>query len=459
VSPGQRSKTPALAAVLAAVAAFGGPAVANAEPGSAGAGDPYFPEAGNGGYDVGAYALDLRYQPNNNKLKAEVTITATAVHELSSFNLDYRGPAVRSVRVNGADASFSEAGAELVVTPAAPIGAGTTFSAEVTYAGKPGTMLSADGSREGWFRTKDGAFVVGEPQGTTTWIPCNDILTDKALFEIEVTVPRRVEAVSNGKLVSSKRSGKRRTWHWRATEPMATYLMTLAVGQFKLDRSRTAGVKSVTAIDTRIVRQSRKTLRKSPKILRLFDRLFGPYPFGQTGAIVDNARFVGYALETQTRPIYPGPPGDIIVAHELAHQWFGDSVTPTVWSDIWLNEGFATWAEWRWDQEQGGPSTAKRFASLRNQPANSVLWNPPPGNPGGPRFLFADSIYERGAMTLEALRQEVGDDAFFATLKAWSADYRYSNASTQDFITLAEAQSGRQLDGLFDTWLFQPGKP
>jgi len=241
---------------------------------------------------------------------------------------------------------------------------------------------------------------------------------------------------------------------------MATYLATVAIGRFRLERGRTAGIRSVTAVDRELSEGSVRPLRRSGKILRLFADLFGPYPFTHTGAIVDKTDALGYALETQTRPIYPGPPDDRLIAHELAHQWFGNSVTPTSWPQIWLNEGFATWAEWRWAEEAGGPTTAKTFARLLAAPAaESGLWNPPPGAVPGPADLFAESVYVRGAMALEALRQQVGDAAFLATLRAWVSTHRHGNASIAEFIALAEAQSGQQLESLFATWLEQPGKP
>ena len=196
------------------------------------------------------------------------------------------------------------------------------------------------------------------------------------------------------------------------------------------------------------------------RITRLFARLFGPYPFGQTGAIVDRAPQVGYALETQTRPIYSEAPDEITVAHEIAHQWFGDSVSVARWEDIWLNEGFATWAEWRWAEEAGGDTTAEVFERLERTPADRTnIWDPPPGTPGGPANLFADSVYVRGGMTLEALRQRIGEDAFYATLRTWAADHAYGNATIEEFIALAEAQSAQDLDALFQKYLYDPGKP
>ena len=193
-------------------------------------------------------------------------------------------------------------------------------------------------------------------------------------------------------------------------------------------------------------------------MLRLFGRLFGPDPFSQVGATVDRAGFIGYALETQTRPTSTSTPGEVIIAHELAHQWFGDSVGLSQWRDIWLNEGFATWAEWRWIQERGGPTTAAQFADLYARPASvDAIWEPPPGDPGGPEQLFANSVYVRAAMTLEDLRQRVGNEVFLAILRDWASIHKYANATTDDFIALAELRSGQELSAFFEDWLYEPG--
>jgi len=428
-------------------------------PGAPGLGDPYFPNAGNGGYDVREYDIKLRYEPRGRSIDARTWIHATATQDLSAFNLDYAGPKVRKVRVNGEAAEFARHGGELVVTPAEGIAAGQKFAVKVVYAGKPGTITDPDGAQEGWLETGTGVIVLAEPRGAVAWFPSNDTPADKASFRITADVPRALRAVSNGKLVERKRHGRRVTFSWRQREPMATYLATLAIGRFKLDTGRVAGVRYLNALDVRLADRARKRLRRTGGILRLFNRIFGPYPFRQVGAIVIRSSSIGYALETQTRPFYPNAPSGLLIAHELAHQWFGDSVGLTVWRDIWLNEGFATWAEWRWLEEAGGPTTAETFEEYYARQADTpAIWNPPPGDPGANR-LFTQSVYVRGAMTLEALRQLIGDDAFYATLRAWTSTYRFGTVTTEDFIALAEQHSGLDLHDFFTNWLYTPGKP
>jgi aminopeptidase N len=449
----------ATALVVAGLAAACSGSDPDPTPGADGSGDPFYRRAGNGGYDVEHYDIDLSYEPDTGALTAHVTLDANATQDLSSFNLDYRGPRVETVQVDGEAADFERDGPELVVRPETPIEEGSGFVVDVAYAGRPSTVRYPDGSKDGWFRTDDGAVAVGEPLGTTAWIPVNNDLNDKATFSFRVEVPSGLEAVANGALESRDTESGSTTWSWRSDDPMAAYLATVAIGEFELDRAPVAGIDSVVAVDPRMQRQSSDAIGAMPDIIELFGELFGPYPFVQTGGIVDRAP-IGYALETQTRPVYDKVPGAGLIAHELAHQWFGDSVGLTQWPDMWLNEGFATWAQWRWQEEAGHRTTAQQFDRLAREPASKkATWDPPPGAIPDPGELFALSVYHRGAMTLEALRQQVGDDAFYEIMQTWAADHEYGNATIDEFIALAEDVSGEDLEDLFDTWLYQPGKP
>jgi aminopeptidase N len=425
-------------------------------PGAAGLGDPFFPTAGNGGYQVEHYALRMKLGRKARKLRAVVRIEAIATQGLSRFNLDYRGPKVRAVRVDGERARFRHPRSELIVTPRQGIAQGEEFEIRVRYRGRPHKLEGPDGA-EGWVRTKDGAFVAGQPLGSETWFPCNNSPLDKATFAFRVTVPKRLKAIANGRLERQIKRPRRTTYVWRAHDAMAAYLATVTTGRFRVSRSAISERPNLVAVDPK---ERRAGVRRTGDILELFEALFGPYPFDDVGAIVDHAPAVGYALETQTRPIYNDTPGHVLVAHELAHQWFGNSVSLERWPDIWLNEGFATWAEWRWKQSAGGPTTATRLDRLYATPAgNDAFWNPPPGDPGRPGRLFDGTIYDRGAMTLEVLRQAVGNDTFEAILREWTDRFAYGHATTGDFIALSEELSGQSLDALFDAWLFEPGKP
>ena len=427
-------------------------------PGSSGLGDPFFPLAGNGGYDVSNYSLTLDYTPSTNQLAGVDVITARATQDLSRFDLDLRGFAITQLLVNGQSASYTRDGQELIITPRPPLRSGSTFTVTVGYAGTPSVVVDPDGSSEGWIPTNDGAFVVGEPQGSPAWYAVNDNPRDKATYDFAVTVPAGLTVMANGVLVSNTTSGGKTTWVWRENDPMAPYLSTATLGRFDLTTSSVGGIPSYVAVDPTL--STGNVLRKLPEMVEFYASIYGPYPFDAVGAIVDDAKAVGYSLETQTKPVFDRMPNEATLAHELSHMWYGDSVTLTIWPDIWLHEGFATWSEWIWSEYQGNKSAAQWFKELYNTPAQDVrFWTPPPGDPGTAAFLFNGTIYYRGAMTLEALRQKVGDDAFFRTMRNWAQQNRYGNVTTAQFIALAEQESGVDLDHFFDVWLYQPDKP
>jgi len=426
--------------------------------GAPGLGDPFFARAGNGGYEVDHYGLRIHYQPGSGRLSGVATIRATATQTLSRFDLDLRGLTVSAVTVNGSQATFTRSGQELEITPSSPLPASSSVRVKVVYSGKPATIIDPDGSPDGWIKTSDGAWVGSEPQGSPSWFPANDHPSDKASFDFRITVPAGLKAVCNGRLVRSVLHRDHRTFHWREHERMATYLATATIGRFHVTRSRFDGLRSYVAVDPNLSGFG-SALAKIPRIVRFFESKFGPYPFRDVGAIADPSS-AGYSLETQTRPLFPGAVGEITVAHELSHQWFGDSVTLSSWPDIWLNEGFATFAEWLWDAHSGGTSLAGRFHDGYSVPgSDSAYWNPPPADPGSAASLFDSTIYDRGGLTLEALREKIGSHRFYSLLRQWAADHRHGNATTQQFIALASSVSGQDLTHFFDVWLYQAGKP
>jgi aminopeptidase N len=441
----------ALVAATVAWAAF--------SPGTPGLGDPLYPLAGNGGYDVSHYALSLDYASGSNRLVASDVVTATAQQDLSRFDLDFRGFTISRLLVDGAAASFTRDGQELTVTPRHGIRAGSQFTVTVDYAGVPSVVTDPDGSIEGWVPTDDGAFVVGEPQGSPAWYAVDDNPRDKATFDFRVTVPAGLTAIANGVLVSQSTIDGKTTWVWHEGDPMAPYLATVTNGRFDLTESRLPdGTPSYVAVDPQLAKG--QVLSKLPEIVAFYTSLYGPYPFDAVGAIVDSAKEVGYSLETQTKPVFPYVPDEETLAHELSHQWFGDSVTLKTWSDIWLHEGFATWSEWIWSEHEGNKSAAQWFKQLYSTPAsNTGFWNPPPGNPGSAADVFDGTVYYRGGMTLEALREQLGDATFFRILRTWAQANRFGTVTTPDFVALAERLSGRDLDRFFDVWLYEPGKP
>ena len=645
-------------------------------PGASGAGDSYYPLDGNGGYDVQHYTLDVGYDPPTDTLTGVATITATATQNLSAFDFDLVGLTVRSITVNGRPATWTRDGQELVVVPARGIRRGAEITTVVRYDGVPETLVDDELGWLGFFHTRDGEIIAGEPHGAASWFPANDHPSDKASFTFHVTVPTGLAVLANGALKSKRERGALTSWTWEAREPMATYLATVVTGKYDVNTYRAAGVNYRDAIDSRlsqlyalpktgsqfaitqIAENSYKrlartidvpaggatvsfqvnrnaddnagyafveahtvgaddwttlpdlnghtahdggescqawwldwhpflqhyltqrepgmcepsgttgdwwaatgtsqgyepwsvdlsayagkqvelsisyasnwgvaehglflddvvvstgagstsfeddgdtldgwtvpgapegsagnpndwvvgttdlvhtgatvakgSLKREPEIIKFLSDNFGKYPFGEAGGIVTTSSEMGFALETQTRPVYgfgffeDPASGDSVVLHELAHQWFGDSLALRRWKDIWLNEGFASYAEWLWSEHEGEGTAQELFDfTYASYPADDPFWQVLPGDPGATR-LFDGAVYDRGALTLHALRLEIGDDAFFNLLRTWTRSRQYSTATTAQFIALAEQISGKQLDDLFTTWLYTPGRP
>ena len=452
-----RSRLPYLLPCLFAAAALLGVGAATAQEAPR---DPFFPHSGNRGYDVTHYGARLSYLPRSGGLRGTATIEAVAARSLRRFSLDLAGMKVTAVSVDGEPAGFGRGADKLRIAPARPPAAGQPFLAVVDYWGTPRTYTDPDGGpTEGWIRTDDGAIGIGEPVGTPVWLPCNDTLTDKASFDFRITVPERLKGVANGRLLGVSREGGRRTFEWSESQPMAPYLAAIDIGRGTLVRSEIEGLPAWTMVDPRLAAKARLALRPLPEIVRFESRLFGPYPFDALGSIVDLTE-ERIALESQTRPIYGRVPQRDIVVHEMAHQWFGDSVGLRRWPDVWLNEGFATWTQWYYEERHGGPTVRQIFRILKHEPArHASVWEPPAGDPGKPADLFDESVYLRGGMALEALRIEIGTGEMLEVLKRWATEHRYGNADTAEFIALAEAVSGERLRPLFRRWLFEPGKP
>jgi aminopeptidase N len=430
-------------------------------PGADGIGDPYFPTHGNGGYDVASYDLMLRYTPKAGDLTGTATITATATQDLSRFNLDLANLTASAATVDGQPAQVDHNGNELVVTPKSGIVKGRPFTVVVRYGGKPQPLANNSLGQGGWFRTKNGAFAMGEPESASTWYPVNDHPADKATFRLAMTVPNGLEVLSNGTLGPRETANGWITWRWSESAPMASYLSTVVIGQYRVRSSTHAGKPMVIAVPESLPADgpAAQSMNRTGEIADFLATQFGPYPFDAYGGVVVDDDRIQYALETQSRPVYAQAffrtgPNPVVVAHELAHQWFGDSVALERWHDIWLNEGFATYAEWLWLEHEGRATVAKIFDNVYA----TFRWPAAPGNPGV-EHLFGSAVYQGGAMTLYALRRTIGDAAFATLVKTWAAEQRNGNGTTAEFIATAERVSGKDLDRFFQTWLYGTTKP
>jgi aminopeptidase N len=456
----------ALAAVLAASVS-----VSNAEgvldgaaptAGAAGIGDPYFPADGNGGINVLHYDVRDAYDFDRRRLSGRTRLTIRATQSLSRFNLDLLLP-VSKVQVDGEPAAFSKPTRhELRITPRTPLTAGSVFKVVVSYRGKPGPI--SYGNERNWLANRAEVITMNEPHMAPWWFPANDHPLDKAAIDIHITVPSDRKVVANGRLVKRTVRGRKATTHWRAVEPMAPYLAFFAAGKFETRKGRYQGRPWYVAVSKQLPPGQRsgllRLMKKSPRITSWLEKQLGRYPFSTTGGVVTSLP-VGFALENQTRPTYPAvsPRSTWLVVHELAHQWFGDSVSVERWSDIWLNEGFATFMEVRYEETHGGRSGASwlrdNYAFHRS---GDAFWDVRIGAPG-PRRLFDDAVYTRGAMTLQALRNRIGEEDFWRLLRGWVQELRHANASVADFRAYAETVSGEDLDTFFTAWLDTTARP
>ncbi|HEX8346952.1 MAG TPA: M1 family metallopeptidase, partial [Actinoplanes sp.] len=295
----------------------------------------------------------------------------------------------------------------------------------------------------------------------STWFPVNDHPSDKATFALAMTVPDGLEVLSNGVPGERSSAGGWTTWTYAESTPMVSYLATVVIGQYRVTTTTHKGKPLVTAIPTSLPADgpAAESLKRTTDVADYLETIFGPYPFDAYGGVVLDDTRVRYALETQSRPVY----GNVffrsgentgVVAHELAHQWFGDSVSIKRWRDIWLNEGFATYAEWLWAEREDGPSVQVAF----EREYDGFEWSVKTGDPG-PAQLFGQAVYKRGAMTVHALRLTIGDDDFFRLLTRWTTEKRNATASTEEFVAFAERVSGEPLKPLFDAWLYGTTAP
>lgn len=458
---------PALVASLTAGApAVAQPAELRAEPGAAGIGDPYFPLDGNGGIDVLSYDVHNRYRFAEGRLSGWTRVTLEATETLSGFNLDFLLP-VQSVRIAGEDVDFDRSVRhELAIHH--PVEAGDEVSMVVRYSGKP-RLHSYDGERN-WLADRREVVAMNQPHMAPWWFPANDHPRDRADISISITVPKGKQVIANGHQVDREVDGRLATTTWRPKEPMVPYLAFFAAGPFEVERGRDHGSPWVVAVSKQLPESRREhafdLLGRSAELQSwIADVLGAPYPFSTTGGLATGLD-PGFALENQTRPTYsPYSLNLPTVVHELAHQWFGDHVTVEGWTDIWLNEGPATFFEAYYDEEHGGPTAQKWMRDLYDQiPGGDDFWDhevadPCPAYDDCVSSIFAGFVYYRGGMALQALRNVIGDDAYFELLGRWVTDRAGQTGSTAQFEALAEEVSGEDLDAFFDAWVHSTSKP
>ncbi|OBI75195.1 M1 family metallopeptidase [Mycobacterium sp. E740] len=426
--------------------------------------DPYVPASGNFGYRVSRYELDLDYKVAINRLAGTATVTAVSLASLRTFTLDLSETlSVTKVSVNGSrPQQFRTSSGKLYVALREALPAGAAMTVVVRYGGAPRPTRSLWGD-VGFEELTDGVLVAGQPNGAPTWFPCDDHPSSKASYRIQVTTESPYHAVANGALVSRRARAGMTTWTYELPEPTSTYLVTLQVGLYDRHRMAKNGVPMHAVLPERLRENFEHDFARQSQMMKLFVELFGPYPLDEGYTVVVTDDDLEIPLEAQGVSIFganhcDGRRGaERLIAHELAHQWFGNSVTAKRWRHIWLHEGFACYAEWLWSENSGGRSAHdwahhyhRRLASAAQ---DLVLADP------GPRDMFDDRVYKRGALTLHVLRRRVGDSNFFALLRDWTERYRHSSVVTDDFTGLASHYTNESLRPLWDDWLYSTALP
>ena len=432
-----------------------------AEVGTDGSGDPYFPRLGNGGYDVTHYTLDLGVDMDAGTISGSASIEASATQALARFDLDYAGPAISAVTVNGQAAGYKMDNSELVITPPAALASGQAFTTTVTYSGQPGASLPPGTPvfSQGWIPYKQGVMVASEPSGQESWYPLNETPADKASYTLRITVAKPWVVAAIGLLKSVSDNGSTRTYLFQTDNPVAPYLVTLGIAKFSQETEGGSDVLVRNYYGEGYPDSAKSGFALIPKMITYYESLFGPYPFEAYGVVAHNTQ-LNFSLETQTLTVFGSSfATEAVVAHELAHSWFGDSVTLTLWPDIWLNEGFASFAARMWQEHSQGKDAA--LAAIR-QVYDSLL---PADGSGfklgdpGPDNLFSKEVYGRGELVLDALRARLGDEVMFNILRTYAKRYYHANATTPDFIAVANQVSGQKLDDFFQAWLYQKPMP
>ncbi|MCF4140669.1 M1 family metallopeptidase [Streptomyces sp. Tue 6430] len=445
---------------------------AGAPPVPLGVGDRLYPHLGNPGYDVASYDLALTYSGSNDKpLQAVTTIDGWTTGTLDRINLDFAHGEVRSVEVDGEPAAFATAGEDLVITPARPLPRGDWMRVTVRHTSDPVSPGDRDG---GWVRTADGLAMANQADAAHLVFPCNDHPSDKAVFTVRVTAPNGYTAVANGLPTDVDRAARATTWTYRTLHPMATELAQVSIGRSAvLHREGPRGLPVRDVVPAKDREALEPWLRKTPDQIAWMESKVGPYPFETYGVLVADTA-TGFELETQTlslfekglftEPAHPAWYVESIMVHELAHQWFGDSVSPRTWSDLWLNEGHATWYEALYAQEKADRTLEARMkaaygASDRWRTAGGPPGAPEPPKPGQKIGIFRANVYDGAALVLFALRQEIGQEAFDRLERSWLDGHRDATAGTADFVRLAARVSGRDLGSFFQHWLYDEKTP
>ncbi|KJY20795.1 M1 family metallopeptidase, partial [Streptomyces katrae] len=393
--------------------------------------DPYFPDNGDPRYRAHRYELALDYRPAPNRLTGRARISAIAgPAALPEFRLNLAPFRVGRVLLDGRTAHYTHRAGLLRIRPAKPLPPAAAFTVEVHWSGNPKPVRSPWGGL-GWEELTDGALVASQPVGAPSWYPCNDRPADKASYHISLNTPSAYTGAAGGRLLTRTTGASTTTWVYEQPAPTSSYLVGLSVGMYRtvsLDGAGPGEVLQNAHVPAHLLPRFSHDFARQPAMMRLFEDLFGPYPFGEYTVVVADEE-LDVPVEAQGLSAFganhvDGARGsERLIAHELAHQWFGNSVTIADWRHIWLNEGFAKYAEWLWSERSGGRAAHELAAAahrlLASRPQDLRLSDP------GRKLMFDDRLYQRGGLTVHALRCALGDGAFFRMLRDWAVGHRH----------------------------------
>ncbi len=430
------------------------------QPGGRSAGDPYIPELGNTGYDVEHYTIQLALDPATDHVEGATTIEAVSkLHGLSEISLDFVGFEVSAVTVNGVAATFNRDGKKLIVMMPELLPVNVPLRVVVSYRGspvyEPSPYLHFVDHLGLHYPDGQSIFSIAEPDGARYWFPANDHPRDKATFRFELVVPAGLTAVANGQLqetrpaaLPSGESGD--LFVWEHNFPMAPYLALVAVGPYeRLDGRSPGGTALRHYVTPELKVEVMGATSEVGQALDWMAGLFGPYPFESFGYVT--APVSGGSMESQTMVLLSNDMiGKRTAVHELAHMWFGNWVSLDTWAEMWRNEGFATYIQLMWETRDDPEELELQMAALRSVvEGNDKRY---PLNQPPPEYLFELNVYFQGAAAVHALRQEMGDQAFFAGLREYMARFGGGTASDAQFKTVMEEAAGRPLDDFFAQW-------
>ena len=424
--------------------------------------DRVYPEVGDPGVDALHYGLDLTWTPRTRTLDGVETLVFRATADADSFRLDLEQPlTVTGLTLDGQDVDHEHPGKDLVVKAA--VTEDRRYTLEIHYSGKPRPVAApttrSDFSTLGWTTTRDGqTWTMQEPYGAYSWYAVNDQPSDKALYDFTISVPSPWVGVANGRLASRTVSGGDTVTRWHLDEPAASYLVTVAIGDFRQTRDRSSRGIPISYWTPRGDRAVVRGLRRTPAALDWIEGYLGPYPFSSLGILIVESRS---GMETQTMITLGN--GDYttspeVLVHEMVHQWYGDEVTPTDWRDVWMSEGMALYLQGMWEARfyhVGEDALMDQWAAA--EPAMRREAGPPADY--DPSTFGEGNIYYGPAVMWHELRKRLGDDRFWALVRAWPKAHENGNASYDDITSWWSDRTGLDLSSFFDAWLLGKQSP